>query len=125
MGVTHNLTRTVKTNSEAIITGQWSEVANSEVNVDVTIAASQTNSPVTCAFVLANVKSLFILSSQAVTLKTNSTSSPGNTISLKAGIPLEWTNSAGYYSIPFAADVTILYITTTIATRLQIKVLTN
>ncbi len=49
---------------------------------------------------------------------------PSDTFVLKAGTPLVWSKSAGYFDCPFTVDVTALYVTTTPASRLQGKVLT-
>jgi hypothetical protein len=46
----------------------------------------------------------------AVTTTTGGVS-PGNTWSLKAGIPLKWTLQSGYFSNPISADITALYVT--------------
>lgn len=47
------------------------------------------------------------------------------TLALKAGMPLVWGVSAGYFAMPFAADITKFSITCTTASRLQGKVLTS
>lgn len=125
MSISHRRTSGVQSDNSTNVSGSWSEVGNTEVSVDQTIAASQTNKQVTCVFATATLQSLFMLAEKGATVKTNSTSSPGNTFVLKAGIPFEWSVSAGYYSNPVAADVTTIYVTTTAATRLQIKALNS
>jgi hypothetical protein len=59
------------------------------------------------------------------TVKTNSTSAPGNTLNLKAGRDHSWERSPGYYPNPFTADVTVLYITTVAAGRIRGRFLTS
>jgi hypothetical protein len=60
-----------------------------------------------------------------MTIKTNSPTSPGNTINLVAGVPLIWDASAGYYPNPFTTNVTGFYVTCTAAALLQGSILTT
>jgi hypothetical protein len=58
----------------------------------------------------------------ACTVKTNSSGSPDNTITLAAGVPVAWdTNSP--YANPFTANVTKFYITNASAGTFSCKVL--
>jgi hypothetical protein len=56
------------------------------------------------------MKSLYILAGQNMTLKTNSSGSPQDTISLTAGVPLVWV-TGGAISNPFAGTITKFYLT--------------
>lgn len=125
MSITHRNTRGVQSDNSGSISGSWNEVGNSEVSVDRTIGANVTNQQITLAFTVAACQDLFFLADKGATLKTNSTTTPGDTITLKPGIPLTWSASAGYYSNPYTVDVTTIYVTTTTATRFQAKVLTT
>jgi hypothetical protein len=73
---------------------------------------------------VANVKSFMLLATADMTIKTNSSSSPGNTINLKANLPLNWAASNGYFANPFTVDVTSLFVSCTASARLQAVVLT-
>lgn len=107
------------------LSGTQTEIGNLEVNVNQQIPANSSGLQVSAAFTAANVQSIFMVCNQNITIQTNSTSAPGNTIALKAGIPLLWSVSAGYFSNPFTANVTSFYVTNTTACKLQIKILTS
>jgi hypothetical protein len=53
---------------------------------------------------------IFILSDQDMTLKTNSSGAPDDTIVLKANVPYIWTTDS-YDAIQITADITALYMT--------------
>jgi hypothetical protein len=92
------------------------------------VAAAQTNLRVVYAITVANLKYLCIFADQACTIKTNSSGSPTNTIVLLAGQLIEWyPASSGEYAppCPFTADVTALYITTTLATNVLVDALVS
>jgi hypothetical protein len=126
VSITHKLTFSVSSDSgDTPLSGVQSEVGNTGVNQDVNFGASLTDQLLTVAFTAANVQSIFLLSDKGLTIETNSGSSPVNTIVLKPGTPLAWSKSAGYFPNPFTANVTAFYITTTVAARLQVKILTT
>lgn len=86
-------------------------VADSEVNADVAVPDSSTDLEALLPVDVSQVKSIFILSDQDVTLETNDGSTPADTIALKADVPLIWELSNGYYDCPFSEDVTAMYFT--------------
>lgn len=59
---------------------------------------------------VSQVKALYISSDQDLTLETNSSSSPADTIALKANKPVIWSTNCGLTN-PLGTDVTALYIT--------------
>jgi hypothetical protein len=76
---------------------------------DVAVPIGGTPVEVAIAWVNARLKSVVIASTENVTLKTNSSSSPDTTIALIANQPLIW-NISNYLTNPFAAaDVTKLF----------------
>lgn len=85
-----------------------------------------TDTALPIAFTVANVQSLVMLSTKDVTLKANSSTSPTDTINLKAGTPLIW-QAGGYFTSPLSNTTTManFYVTTTASTRLQILVISN
>lgn len=98
--------------------------AGAGTEFDETIPASTTNAPVSLAIDISQVKSLIILSDQIVTIKTNSSGSPTDTIVTKAGVPYIW-NTDSYDNCKVTADVTTAFITngTANAARVQIAAL--
>lgn len=108
---THTLGITYRTDAGTIanvslpFTGNWEGV-----DLDVTINAGATNVEYDAVVTIAQVQSLLMFSDQAVTLKTNSSGSPQDTINIKAGVPIAW-NINSFHSIPFAGNVTKLFFT--------------
>lgn len=84
--------------------------SDGEINRDVTLSASAANVEVDIDFAFARLKSIYILSDAAITIKTNSSSSPDDTLTLVANQPLLWTavDAAGN---PFDTDVTRFFLT--------------
>jgi hypothetical protein len=81
-----------------------------ERNMSEAIAISATDALVafTCDF--SQLKSLYIKCDQALTIKTNSSGAPAQTITLAANVPYVWTYGSGI-TCPITADITALYIT--------------
>ena len=75
---------------------------------------------------VSQVKGVYILSDQDVTLETNSSSSPTNTLALKANIPYVWYTNK-YDVLKFTSDITALYVTNASASaaNLTIEILTD
>ena len=111
------------------VKGEIVETANAKASFDEVIADSETNKEFVLSFdVITNkLKSLFILSSKDVTLKTNDSGSPDDEIALKAGVPLPWAYQAGnyYHACPLTADVAKIFVTNASGgiARLQIEAL--
>lgn len=119
MSVTAKITKTVQclnSASGSVSLGgvAYSVTAESCPVYSVPIAANQTNKEITIGFSSANLKAIILLADVDMTVKTNSTGSPDDTLSLKAGEPLVWDNHSGF-AFPFAATVTKVYVTNTTA----------
>lgn len=82
------------------------------VNFDHTIADSVTDDDVVVAVDVSQLKSLYVVSTQDVTMEWNDGSGTQGSIALKAGAPLIWISTDGYYGNPLGAtDVSTLYFT--------------
>lgn len=125
MSITHKQTLSISSTNSTGLSGVDQETGNTEIVQDVSYAASQTNILQAIAFTVASLQSVMLVSDRGLVIKTNSTSAPGNTITLQAGTPLVWGVSPGYFACPFTSSVTAFYITTTVAARLQVKILTS
>lgn len=86
------------------------KVGTGEATVDEVITAGGTNVQVNVAIAYPTLKSLYIVSSQAATLKTNSSSAPDNTITLIAAQPYWWHDTIGTAN-PLTVNVTKIYVT--------------
>jgi hypothetical protein len=83
---------------------------SSLLQITETIANAGTNIAVACSIDEDALAGFFLSSNYDVTVKTNSSGSPQETIALKAGVPVVWT-SGSVGSKPISDDVTALYIT--------------
>lgn len=115
---THTHSFTWKRGAES----QSSEVnitTDGERNVDATIAAGAADFLVNFAIDKDDMRSLYILATQNLTLETNNAGAPVNTVALVANEPLIFRTKSGTDATlppgmanPFAAgDVTAIYIT--------------
>ncbi len=126
MSTIHRVRTSIATDGGTTVTGSGNESGTTEINVDQTFPNASTNTLVTLAITVANIQSFIFLASADTTLKVNSTSSPAPTIALKAGRPLIWAKSDGYYTNLLATNITPgIYVTCTDASRLQMKILTS
>ena len=87
---------------------------------DGVVAAGASNAPIDADWVNANVQSLMMWSDQAVTVKTNSSSAPAQTISLVANQMLLFGVGIGLTN-PFTTDVTALFVTNAGGTNANFK----
>jgi hypothetical protein len=85
--------------------------SNTDIAQDITVAATTTNYEADIDVTEANIQSMAIYSDKAVTVKTNSTSAPDDTITLTAGQMKIWKVGDLDAAKLFTADVTKLYIT--------------
>src|SRR5437660_12486493 len=96
--------------------------AGAEVNIDEDIPANQTDLLVNFAATRANIQSFIIVADQAMTVKTNSSGSPGQTFTLVANAPQIWCSTLGVArNTFFAADITKLYVTNVTAGTLKVR----
>jgi hypothetical protein len=80
-------------------------------DMELTIATGVTDQLVVFACALAAMKGYYIVSDQAISLQTNSSGSPDDTIALVANEPLVW-NEKSLHTKAFTVDITALYLTT-------------
>ena len=107
------------------VSGTVTRTGDGENNRLIALTASETNKLVNFVATVANIKMLVMLSDQDVTVKTNNSGSPADTINLKAGVPLFYADSANLTN-PLTVNVTALYLTNTSSTEaalVDIKVL--
>lgn len=111
MSITHTVTRSYKDQSPNALTYIESVTDAYERNFDQLVPIA-TNTLYNVSLIQAKLKSVCLKSDQALTIKTNSSGSPQETINLVAGQSYIWTlQTDGAGKIPFAGDVTAFYIT--------------
>lgn len=128
MPFTHTVSKSYKTDAGTTSAVNYQIAGPTEINYDGTIAANTTNHEVDLVFTQTTILSINLYASSAVTIKSNSTSAPDNTVTLATGQQIIWNaNESG--TNPFVtAAVTKLYITnasTTVAATVKIRVLLN
>lgn len=113
MSKTHTIT-TSWSNGSTPLQGASVNTSDGEINRSLTgadaVPGSTTNQAITIAFLLAGLKSIYLLSDQDVAIKTNSSGSPQETINLKAGQPIIWAQGLGLAPL-FAGNITAMYVT--------------
>lgn len=124
MSIQHTQNLGIRTDGGNALSGSITEIGATELKINNQFATG-TNVSHAIAFTAANLQSFEMLSNQDMTIKTNSSGAPDNTFNLKAGMPFMWSKSAGYFSNPFTANVTVFYVTNAVPTLLQAKFLTS
>jgi hypothetical protein len=90
--------------------------------VEEEIPASVANALVAAEIDVSQVKGLFFLSDRDLTVKTNSSSTPANTLNLKANEPQTWNEKSGLVS-PLTVDVTALYVSNAAASPATLQII--
>ena len=114
MSIAHTVTRSYKDQSANTISFSEAMTADNEDNLDTTLVAATPNQLITWLATRANLVSVVLYSSVAVTIYTNAASSgaPQDTIPLVAGQTKIWTLATdGIGACPFSGNVTALYVT--------------
>jgi hypothetical protein len=111
MAIEHKLTQTLIVGAEARTTTKtYSTDADSKLTQEISIADSITDQLNNLAITVASVKSIYLCSNKALTLKTNSSGAPDDTLNLVADVPYVW-NTDSYDSLLLTVDVTAFYLT--------------
>lgn len=107
------------------IAGAFTVSANAKASFDENIPIGAANEYV-FAFDITNLELLYISVAEDLTIKTNSSGAPDDTILVKKGIPFIWTYGVNY-SKPLAVDVVKIFVANSsgVIARLQIEVLYN
>lgn len=93
---------------------------DAEGGFDGTVPGTTTNMEVDVSFQHDDIVALCLYSTKALTIKTNSSSAPDDTITLAAGVPLIWsTGDRG--TNPFTDPVTKLFLTNAGAAEATVK----
>ncbi len=102
-----------------------SKTASQEINIEETIPDSSTDLEVAISLDVSAIKSLLISSDQAITIETNSGSTPSDTLTPSADEPVIWWDGSEF-SNPLTTDITTnIFVTNSSgsAATLVIKVL--
>lgn len=105
----HRIQRIWQNAGNESVVQQESIQADSETNLDIAVADEATALQANVAIDVSALKSLYIASDQDVTIETNSSGSPDDTIEITANVPLIWTPDCGF-DCPLTADVTAFFL---------------
>ena len=100
----------------AMIGGDAEQEINADVEVvtpGITVPASSTDYEIDVTMTFANAKAYAIVANKDCTVKTNSTSSPAETLTLKANQALVWCENDPAASHFLSVTLTKIYVTTT------------
>lgn len=82
---------------------------SSNIEVSESIADGQTAKAITLAIDVSAVSLLVIYSDKDITIKTNSSGSPDDTLTVSAGVPLIWYTGCGT-TFFLGTDTTVIYV---------------
>lgn len=109
MSFTHKITEKVLTAGREVAE-ENSFSGDGQVSLSVSVPDSTTDQLVDLALNVSEIKAVYIVSDQDLTLETNDGSTPDDTLSLVAGVPYVWHENS-YYSNLLITDITALYLT--------------
>lgn len=109
MAFTHRITRSIVTSGNSL-TGATVVSADGQQSVAVAVNDSVSDLEIEFDVLIADLKSIFILATQDMTLKTNSSGAPPETLDLLAGKPYVW-HEGSYFANLLATDITKFFVT--------------
>lgn len=127
MAFTHTTQLVYKTTTQGVVlTKTFSKTASTEIGIDALIAAGALNEEKPASFLVVNLVSLMITSSQAVTIKTNDANFPAQEIPILAGQVITWSVGNGT-ACPIETDISDLFISNAGASAaiVQLRFLVN
>ena len=121
MSFTHQVQRNVYSNALNVATSETLE-GDVEAAVSQDIDASAVNIEILVALDVSKLQSVVIKSSQDCTVKTNSSGSPDDTLTLVANVPYVWTINS-YDASLITADVSKIFVTNGAAVAMTFQLL--
>lgn len=109
------------------VTTTTNVVGDEEYNLDTTLAAGAVDQLMSATITVAKIQSIFILAAQNGILKTNSSTAPGNTLTLVGMTPSIYY-PGGSMTLQFTVNITAFYLTnsnTTQTNEFKIMILLN
>lgn len=105
MAFTHIITQKITPNSGNPIEKAITLTGGSESNLSESIPDSSTDLQVTFELDVSQVKALFIMSDQNITIETNNGTTPDDTLNLVANEPVVWYTGS-LLTNPIGTDIT-------------------
>lgn len=111
MSFTDKITISYSGNGAAVTSVSGSYVGDQQQGIDEKIPAGSTNLEFDLNFPVATLHSFSLVPTIDLVIKTNNSSTPGDTLNLKAGVGITWGENFGT-PCPFSVDVTKFFVTT-------------
>lgn len=108
---THSITTGYKSDEGSITSVIKSFTGDSETGIEDNLAVGATNKHYALAVTIAQIVAMVLFASTSMTVKTNSSTTPQETINVGAGQQVVWTNDGSLGAIPFAGNLTGFYVT--------------
>lgn len=122
MSISHVITRACQDGSQSLSHAETAS-AGAANNLDESIPDSSTDLVVAFAFAKDKLKSFYITSDKALTVKTYNSVTLKETITLTAGQAIQWSlPDASLLPLPFASDVTSIKVTNASGAAAQLQV---
>jgi hypothetical protein len=118
---THTITTNYADNAGVVVAQPNAYTGQTNASYDGTIAANATDFLIDMAWPLTGMQALLIWSDTNLTVKTNSNTTPVQTIAVSANVPIKWGALEGNTN-PITAAVTSLYVTNATANPAKFKV---
>ncbi len=124
---TQTITYTYSASNDANLSGSIAQTGDGSFSLTIALPTPTTNQEVDVSWTNTNLKSLFMLSDQTVTVKSNSSGAPDNTVTVTANVPAVFQASSGQTNPFLAANVVKLYVTNASGTAatLQLRILVD
>ena len=119
MSFSLSLVQTLKEGSVTLDSTTSSKTVQGHNKINETVADGETDWQVAFSIDVSSLKIFYMVSDQAITVETNDGSSPQETFSLAANVPVVWQE--GETAI-FSGDVTDLFITNSSGSAATLKV---
>jgi hypothetical protein len=116
---THNFSYVWSRNGETI-SNVVAVTSDGEHNFDVSLTSEQVHKQLDIALDVSELKAIVISTTVDITLKTNDSGTPIQTLTIEAGEPLIWQVESGLTN-PLTTDVTAMYFTNGEATTGTVK----
>lgn len=110
MAITYTMTESLTRNGATFTKSRDIATGDAEWVAEHTVPDSTTDQQVIVALDVSAIKCIVINSTKALTIETNNSSVPDETLALVADVPTVWYTNK-YHAKDFAVDITTLYLT--------------
>ncbi len=123
MSFTHTLSLKVTTAGRNIL-AEIELSDDGQTSRTIEVAQDSTDLLVNLAIDVSQIQSIYMKSDQDLTVKTNDSGAPDNTLNLLADQPYIWWSGCLFTNL-LTVDITALYLTNTAAATLEIEVVVD